>query len=354
MSAPADAIFITDDRPRRAVKRWSLARLLLTLAGCFAGWAVVALVCLCVGSTGQLSWPTSDLLIIRREYVLLASLVGAALAAAGVVYQAILRNPLADPYLLGVSSGASLAAYVWRFTWRGALLATLSSAMSQQLFAFAGGAIAIALVFALAMRRGRIEPITLLLVGVIVNAVNGSIFLLINTLKQNLTGGTGSAISFLVGGIQTNLTAWQEWSATIFIALGWIVLLYLSGELNVAVLSEAEAESLGVRIHRLRWIGLIAASMVTAAAVAISGPIGFVGLVCPHLARLIVGTDQRRLLPVSTAIGASLLAIADAASRLLARADLAQTMLPVGVLTGLLGGPFFLVLLWRSRRGAAM
>src|SRR5439155_6321948 len=141
------------------------------------------------------------------------------------------------------------------------LLATIASAMSQQLFAFAGGAIAIAIVFALAMRRGRLEPITLLLVGVIVNAVNGSIFLLINTLKQNLTGGTGSAMNFLVGGIQTNLTAPQEWSAAVCVAIGWIVLLYLSGELNVAVLSEAEAQSLGVRIHRLRWVGLVVASL---------------------------------------------------------------------------------------------
>jgi iron complex transport system permease protein len=352
MSAPADAIFVPAYSADRKVKRWSAGRLSITLVVCIAGWMIVAMACLCVGSTGRLSWPTRDLLAIRREYVLLASLVGAGLAAAGVVYQAILRNPLADPYLLGVSSGASLASFIWRFTWSGALLATISSAMSQQAFAFAGGAVAVAIVFALAMRRGRLEPITLLLVGVIVNAVNGSLFLLINSLKQNLTGGTGSALGFLVGGIQTNLTAWQECSAAIFIALGWIALLYLSGELNIAVLSEAEAESLGVRIHRLRWIALIAASMVTAAAVAISGPIGFVGLICPHLSRLIVGTDQRRLLPLSTAVGASLLAVADAASRMLSRADLAQTMLPVGVLTGLLGGPFFLVLLWRSRSKA--
>jgi iron complex transport system permease protein len=324
--------------------------MLATIALCAAAWAIVALACLCVGSTGRIAWPGPDLLPYRREPVLLASLVGAALASAGVVYQAILRNPLADPYLLGVSSGASLAAFVWRFSWSGALLATLLSAVSQQAFAFAGGLATVAVVFALAVRRGRLEPVTLLLVGVIVNAVNGSIFLLINTLKQNLTGGTGSAMNFLVGGIQTNLSAPQEWSAAVCVAIGWLVLLYFAGDLNVAVLSEAEAESLGVRIHRLRWIAMVVASLVTAAAVAISGPIGFVGLVCPHLSRLIVGTDQRRLLPVATAVGASLLAVADAASRLMSRADLAQTMLPVGVLTGLLGGPFFLALLWKSRR----
>jgi len=111
-------------------------------------------------------------------------------------------------------------------------------------------------------------------------------------------------------------------------------------------LGDAEAESLGVRVHRVRWASLVAASLVTASAVAVSGPIGFVGLVCPHLARLVVGTDVRRLLPVTIALGASLLAVADAGSR---RLD----QLPVGVLTGLLGGPFFLFLLWRNRGRSA-
>jgi iron complex transport system permease protein len=120
------------------------------------------------------------------------------------------------------------------------------------------------------------------------------------------------------------------------------VLLYMSGPLAVAALGDAEAESLGVRVQRVRWTTLIAASIVTASAVAVSGPIGFVGLVCPHLARLVVGPDVRRLLPVSIALGAALLAVADAGSRRLGQ-------LPVGVLTGLLGGPFFLFLLWRSR-----
>jgi iron complex transport system permease protein len=142
----------------------------------------------------------------------------------------------------------------------------------------------------------------------------------------------------------------QEAAAAVIVAIGFIILLYLSGELNVAVLSDAEAQSLGLRIQRLRWIALIVASLVTAAGVAVSGPIGFVGLVCPHLARLIVGQDQRRLLPVATAIGASLLAIADAISRKLSAVQTVGTVLPVGVLTGLLGGPFFLMLLWQSRR----
>ena len=284
--------------------------------------------------------------------VLLASLVGAALSAAGVAYQAILRNPLAEPYLLGVSSGASLAAYLWRFPAVGAAFGAAAAAVTQQLFAFAGALAAVAVVFALATRRGRVEPVTLLLVGVIVNAVNGSIYLLINALAKDMTAGSGGEVAFLVGVIQPNLELRQVLATAGVVAVGFTVLAYLAGQLNAAVLSEAEAESLGVRIHRLRWVALVVASLMTASAVAVSGPIGFVGLVAPHLARLVVGHDQRKLLPVATALGASLLALADAASRLLAMDALAGSVLPVGILTGLMGGPFFLLLLWQTRRRA--
>jgi iron complex transport system permease protein len=223
--------------------------------------------------------------------------------------------------------------------------------IGQQAFAFAGALVTVGIVFLLASRRGRLEPVTLLLVGVIVNAINGSIFLLINALPwiKDPATPTGS-LQFLVGGLQTNLTLAQLRVPAIVVGAGFLVLLLLSGQLNAALLSEAEAQSLGVRVHALRWVGLIIASLITAAAVSVSGPIGFIGLVCPHLARLIVGNDQRRLLPLATAFGAGLLAVADAISRALARPGAAETLLPVGVLTGLLGGPFFLVLLWRTRR----
>ena len=330
--------------------RWGASRMIFTLLGCVAMWAAVAAGCVCVGSTTHgFHWPASgEQLRYRAEIVLLASLIGAALSSAGVVYQAILRNPLADPYLLGVSSGAMLFSFLWRFSPL-ALLAAAGAAVSQQAFSFTGALVAIAIVFLLSMRRGKLEPITLLLVGVIVNSINASIFLLLNTLKRDITGGSGGPLSFLVGGIQTNLTLTQELSAAIAVAICWVILIYLAGQLNVATLGEAEAVSLGIRIHRLRWTALITASLMTAAVVAISGPIGFVGLVCPHVARLMVGTDQRRLLPVATAMGAALLAIADALSRQLSSVSLAQTILPVGVLTGLLGGPFYLVLLWNAR-----
>lgn len=337
--------------PRIAAVRWSIGRLLLTLLISFAVWALVAGACLMVGSTGSVGWPTSEsVMAARREVILTASLVGAALAAAGVAYQAILRNPLADPYLLGASSGASLGAYLWRFPFLSGFLAlsSIERAMSQQTFAFAGAILSVAIVFVLSSSRGRLEPLTLLLVGVIVNAVNGSIFLFIDAIHRSLPSG-GDPISFLVGSIQTNLTTSQFRLALAIIAVGLLVLLYVSGELNVGAMSDAEAESMGVRIQRLRWIALITASLITAAAVAISGPIGFVGLVCPHVARLIVGRDQRVLLPASTALGAALLAAADAISRKLSAGGGLGIVLPVGVLTGLLGGPFFLVLLWQNQ-----
>ncbi len=329
------------------MRRWSPGTLARTILGGALIWAVVAGLCLMVGSTGEIGWPSAAILPFRREPVLLASLVGAAPAAAGVAYQAILRNPLADPYLLGVSSGAMLFAYLWQFP-----VMTPWLAVGEQGFAFAGALIAVGVVFTLASRRGRLEPVTLLLVGVIVNAVNGAIFLLVNALiKEPAT--PGGPLTFLVGGLQTNLRTQQEVAAAVVVGIGWLILLYLTGELNVGMLSEGEAQALGVRIHRLRWIALIVASLVTASAVAISGPIGFVGLVCPHLARLIVGNDQRKLLPLATALGASLLAVADALLRVLSRPSAAGTALPVGVLTGLLGGPFFLLLLWQSRRRMA-
>jgi iron complex transport system permease protein len=261
-----------------------------------------------------------------------------------------LKNPLADPYLLGVSSGASLAAYLWQLP-AGVAMGAVAAAFTQQAFALVGALASIAVVFALASRRGRLEPVTLLLVGVIVNAVNGSIFLFVNAIRPELAGRAGGPLAFLVGGIQTNYDPRQAIIAAIACGLLFVLLLWLSPGLNVAGLSEAEAQSLGVRIGRLRWVALLSASLMTALAVSLSGPIGFVGLVCPHLARRLVGHDARRLLPLSAALGAVLLALADSLSRWMIHT--LHTWPPVGVLTGLIGGPFFLYLLYRQRHGAA-
>jgi len=331
------------------MEKWSAEKLVVTLLVCSAAVGLAALFAMGVGSSG-LGWPPVEIREFREQSVMNAALIGAALAAAGVAYQAILRNPLADPYLLGVSSGASLLAYAWQLPAFAVIVKGLGilAPLSQETAAFIGALAAVGIVLGLAGRRGRLEPVTLLLVGVIVNAVNGSVFLLINALVRELPGN-GGAIGFLVGEIQA-ITSAQRWAALAMIAFGWFVLMYFCGQLNAASLDDGEAESLGVRIHRLRWIALIAASLMTAAAVAISGPIGFVGLICPHVGRLIVGTDQRRLLPVSTAIGAILLMSADALCRYLSAETLLASLLPVGVLTGLLGGPLFLWLLFRAKK----
>ena len=313
---------------------WSLSRLLLLLLLCLMGWALVAVTCLMFGS-GGFGWPEPQYLSLRLEWTLVASLVGAALALAGVTYQAVLRNPLADPYLLGVSSGASLAVFAWSMT-----TITALAYLSQKAAAFVGSMASLSVVFLMAQRRGRLEPLPLLLVGVIVNAINGAIFLLLFYTAS--TQDLARAIRFLAGGLQPDLSHAQIGMVTGILGLALIILLSLAGQLNISMLSESEAQSLGVRIHRLRWVAMIVASLVTASAMAISGPIGFVGLVCPHVGRLLVGNDQRRLLPVATALGACLLAVADAASR-----NLSQ--MPIGVLTGFLGGPFFLFLLWQNR-----
>ncbi|HEX2988809.1 MAG TPA: iron ABC transporter permease [Chloroflexota bacterium] len=310
----------------------------MLLLVCLAGWAIIAVGCMALGSTG-FGWPKTEMIwSLRREATLVASLIGASLALAGVTYQAVLRNPLAEPYLLGVSSGASLAVFAWSTI----SFATLYLAsISQQAAAFLGGIGTLAIVFLLAQRRGRLEPLTLLLVGVIINAINGALFLLVFFLARSTD--LQKAFRFLAGGLQPDLAQSQVLTVAILFAVSLAILLIISGQLNISMLSEAEAQSLGVRIHRLRWMAMVVASLATASAMAISGPIGFVGLVCPHLGRLLVGNDQRKLIPVATALGASLLAIADACSRTMGQ-------LPVGVLTGFLGGPFFLFLLWQSRK----
>jgi iron complex transport system permease protein len=330
------------------MRRWNWQELLRT-SGLAAGAAVAfGVLCLLVGSTG-VHWPNWLEFKFRLESVWDSAMIGLALAAAGAVYQAILRNPLADPYLLGVSSGASLAGFLWRLPIFALATGSIGflSAASQQGFAFAGALLAVVVVLGLAGWRGKIDPVTLVLIGVIVNAVNGSIFLLINALVHDLPA-SGGPIAFLVGGVQV-ITHWQRAEVSSLILIGTIFLGQISGVLNAAGLEDAEAHGLGISIHKVRWLGLIGASLVTSAAVCVGGPIGFVGLVSPHIGRLFVGPDQRKLFPISAAIGAVLVMAADATSRYLAAENRLGTQLQIGILTGLLGGPFFLWLLLKSR-----
>lgn len=332
------------------MKPWTLQRLLITLLLSLLVWAILAMVCLMLGSTGTFGWPSDRFVLAERwKVVSMASIVGAGLASAGVVYQALLRNPLAEPYLLGVSSGASLMSFVWTLPAVTSALTFGGTHIGQQTAAFVGALGSMLLVFGLASRRGSLEPVSLLLVGVIVNSINGAIFLLlISIVKDPAT--PGGPIAFLIGGLQTGAEKQQVIIAGGIVLICWVSLLVQCGRLNAAMLSDAEASSLGVNVHLLRWTGLLLASLITAAAVAISGPIGFIGLVCPHLARLIVGNDQRKLLPVATALGAGLLALADRLAAAMVAWHWLETVVPVGVLTALLGGPFFLLILLKSQR----
>lgn len=305
-------------------------------------------ICLMVGSTGEFGWPdTGGVFQFRLERLLLASMVGAALAGGGLAYQAVLRNPLADPYLLGASSGATLASLIWILPAAGS--STTALVLGQQGFAFAGALAAVALVLILAGGSGRLDPTRAILVGVIISAICGSVLMLLINLYTTPTG-LGGTLSVLFGNIRTSLTRGEMILSTSLALLAGVGLAAIAGGLNIVSLGEDEAESMGIRPNRLRWMALGLASLLVASAVAVGGPIGFIGLVAPHLARLLVGPDNRKLLPVALALGALLLAGADVATRVLSRPERLGTILPVGVLTGLLGGPFFLLLLW-SRRG---
>ena len=331
-----------------AVQRFNWPALLKLLATSAAAWAAVAVCCTLVGSTGTVGVPSKDVFWLRvNDHVLIASLVGAALAAAGVAYQAILRNPLADPYLLGVSGGATVASYGWRLASFGGSSVLL--AISPPVAALVGSLAAVAIVLAAAGRGGRLEPVRAILVGVVVNSMCGSGFLLLNALFRDLPAA-GSALTYLSGDIQTTASHGQIVAASVAIAIGWLLMLAMTPLLNVVRLSEDEAASLGLRVQRARWCGLIAASLMTAAAVAVSGPIGFVGLICPHAARWMVGNDNRRLLPVATALGAIALVGADAIARTLLGTPHVATLIPVGVITALVGGPFVLLILARMKR----
>ncbi len=284
--------------------------MMAVLGGSLLLWAAVACACLFFGSTQVFKWPNETQLPFRLQEALLASIVG-----------------------------GSLAAYLWTLPWAAP---TFLLTMGQPVAATLGAVLAMILVFTLAQRRGRLEPLSLILVGVIVNSLCAACYLFLVYIDRQRRV-TGPDLQFFVGGLRTDIARWTLALAGAFFLLGWTILWFLSGQLAVASMGSAEAQSLGVRVQRLRWLALIVASLVTAAAVAVSGPIGFVGLICPHVGRLIVGTDQRRLLPVATALGACLLAVADVGSRLMWN-------LPVGVFTAMLGGPFFLLLLWRSQK----
>ncbi|MRS12825.1 MAG: iron ABC transporter permease [Actinobacteria bacterium] len=277
---------------------------------------------------------------LRLPRVLLAALVGASLALAGVLYQALFKNPLADPYILGVSSGAGLGA-----TLAISLLGTgyFARAAGVPLGAFAGAALTMVLVVRLASRKGHLDPTSLLLAGIAISYTLSAVtsFLLVFD-RQSMT----SVVFWMMGGLGNR--SWEHVAMlSVLLALGAIVPVLFHRELDLMLLGDERAGQLGVPVERFKLLALAAASLVVAGAVSVSGLIGFVGLMTPHMVRLVVGPGHRTLLPASVLAGAIVLVVAD----LIARVVLAPVEIPVGIVTALAGGPFFIWLLVRKERG---
>lgn len=281
------------------------------------------------------------LLAIRMPRVVLAVLVGAALAVTGAAMQGLFRNPLADPGLLGVSSGAALAAVTVIVF--GGLLQGFLGAWLLPAVAFLGGLVVTFFVYTVSTYQGRTEVATMLLAGVAINALAGSgTGLLVFVADDNqLRDITFWSLGSLGGVTWTSLGA-----AAPFMLAAILLLPQLAGGLNAFLLGESEAGHLGVHTQRTKLAVIFLSAAAVGAAVSVSGIIGFVGLVVPHLIRLAIGPDHRVLLPASVLLGASLLLLAD----LFARTVVIPAELPIGIVTSLVGGPFFLWLLLRGRQ----
>jgi iron complex transport system permease protein len=275
---------------------------------------------------------------IRMPRTVLIAVVGAALAGSGAAYQGLFRNPLADPYLIGVASGAGLGAVLamsinWPYTTLGLLAVPLA--------AFIASLLTVYLVYTFAHIGGSVPTTNLILAGV---AVSSFATALTSFLMLRSTGEVRRAIGWLLGGV--SLVSWDAILVLIpYLVLGLFALVLNGYALNLLQFGDDQATQMGLNVRRAKFIIIVAASLVTAAAVSFAGIIGFVGLVVPHVIRIWWGVDYRRLIPLSIICGASALLMAD----VIARVVISPQELPVGVVTALAGAPFFLWVLRRSK-----
>ena len=277
--------------------------------------------------------------LIRFPRVLLAGVVGAGLAVIGVVMQAVTRNPLADPFLLGISSGAALGAVSVLLMGVFAGLGIFALSVG----AFLGATLAFVLVFSLAIQHGRLLPTRMILAGVAVSFMFSSVTSFI-TLSDDSSGAARRVLFWMLGGLSG--TQWEDLTLpAVALIVGIIYLMGQSRALNALIIGDETATTLGIDVHRLRRRLLVVTSLLTGLIIAVSGAIGFVGLMMPHIVRLIVGTDHRRVLPVSLLTGALYLIWVD----VIARTLFAPEEIPVGIITSLCGAPFFLWLMRRSK-----
>jgi iron complex transport system permease protein len=275
---------------------------------------------------------------LRLPRVIVAGLVGASLAASGAAYQAVFRNPLADPYLLGAAAGAGLGATIAvGYGPAGAIDVTVPIA------AFVGALVGVGLAYGLGRSNlGGRAGTSLVLAGV---AVASFLTAVQTFLQQQRSETLRQVYTWILGRLGT--TGWDDvWLALPSVALAVTTLWIVRRLLDVIEVGDVEAQSLGLNVTRLRLVVVLAASLATAAAVAVAGLIGFVGIIVPHTVRLLVGGSYRSVLPLSVLFGASFLIIVD----VLARTVVAPAEIPIGVITALVGAPFFLVVLRRNRR----
>ncbi|KKM08831.1 iron ABC transporter [Clostridiales bacterium PH28_bin88] len=277
---------------------------------------------------------------IRFPRILMGSLVGAGLAVAGAAFQGLLRNPLADPYTVGVSSGAAVGAVLVMLA--GAGIKGVPGIGLVPVGAFLGAILTIITVYRLARIGGRVAVETLILAGVVVGSFLTAILsFMLTRAYHNLE----QVVFWLMGSLSLRSWGHVAWSLPALLA-GMVIIGFLARELNLLALGEETAQHLGVGVERAKVLILFAASLVTAQAVAMAGTIGFVGLVTPHVVRMVLGPDHRVLLPVAALTGSIFLVLADT----LARTVIAPAELPVGVITAFLGAPFFGYLLRTRQR----
>ncbi len=318
------------------LKKWIIILIILVIVLILTG-----IVSLFIGTVNILpftSWPEFYKTIIfkvRLPRIILSIIVGIGLAISGTVFQGLLRNPLADPYILGTSSGAALGASL-------ALLLGLDSFVySLPILAFLFSLIALILVYGIAHSGGRVQLQVLLLAGIIVSTFLASLVMLMMSLGRR---ETHEIIFWIMGNLgQTNYVFIKI--VGILVLVGSCLIYIFSRELNVICLGEEKAQYLGIEVEKIKKFLFIITSLIVGAVVSISGMIGFVGLIIPHIVRLILGPDHRILIPASAFVGAIFLIISDTLARTIA----APVEIPVGVITALFGAPFFIFLLCRQK-----
>lgn len=296
-------------------------------------------------------WDDSDataakiLWAMRLPRVAVALLAGAALALSGMVFQAMFRNPLATPFTLGVASGASLGASIAIHL---ELTFALLGISGVTWWAFAGALGTILLVYGLTRTRQGFSTATMLLAGVAVSFFFSSVILFLQYLSDFTR--TYQMLRWVMGGLHGVVGFDAPLNILPLVVAGTLVVFYLIHDLNLITTGDELAAARGVEVHRTKLVFFLAASLMVGAVVAVCGPIGFVGLMAPHICRLLIGPDHRWLAPATLLFGAAFLVICDT----VARTVMAPTELPVGIITALLGGPFFLWLLLRRSSDAAL